>query len=151
MPNTQFSQITIDDKSTIVARGPYHTDIVNVPDWKLVGTPVVVFMVVKNQPNSDGTPNPSGFPNLVADGVGYLDRDSNGQPLETWSGEIKAEPGSANLQMGPGDVVRAVGAAIQVKTNLTEPQNPPVVEVITWCVPQALSAPAASTSDPMTA
>jgi hypothetical protein len=174
MPNTQFSTITIDDNHNITATGPYNPGLVNTDGsrWQLVGKPVVVFMVVKDERASqdttedesaedesaedesaedesaeDGNPgggSPGGsLPDLVVDGVGYYNPGSG-----DWSGTIPFETGSAAAQMAANDVVRAVGAAIQVKTDLNDRKNPPVVEVITWCVPKTLSSPGASASGP---
>jgi|SRR5215831_8168782 len=147
MPNTQFDKITIDDEGNVTASGPYNPGLVNTGNshWQLVGKPVVVFMVVKNEGGTPGEPE-SGNPDLVVDGVGYYDAGS-----DSWSGTIDFVAGSAAEDMAPDDVVRAVGAAIQIKTDTNQPKNPPVVEVITWCVPQRLSRPDASTADPVTA
>ena len=140
MPNTQFKEITIDADKNIVATGPYEPGLTNVndTDWHLIGTPVVVFMVVKNESNTTGNPD-EGDPDIVADGIGYMNPPTPGQP-GSWTGTIDAAPGSANAQMGVGDTVRAVGAAIQVKNDRLDPKNPPVVEVVTWCVRKTITA-----------
>jgi hypothetical protein len=140
MPNTQFKSITLDADHNLAATGPYEPGLTNAndTDWHLIGTPVVVFMVVKNEPTTSGTPD-EGDPDIVADGIGYMNPPSPGEP-GSWSGTIQADPGSANLQMGVGDTVRAVGAAIQFKNDRNDPQNPPVVEVVTWCVRKTITA-----------
>jgi hypothetical protein len=127
MPNTQFTTVTLNPDGSIEATGPYHTDIANDPQWQLVGKPIVIFMVVKSDSADD--------PDLVANGVGELDMNG-GTPGDTWTGIAAAN--SATAQMKVGDDVRAIGAAIQVKTNKQDKQNPPVVEMITWCVRQTL-------------
>jgi hypothetical protein len=144
MPNTQFKEITLNTTNhTITATGPYEPGLTNVndTDWHLIGTPVVVFMVVKNKDNPDGTPNENGDPVIVADGVGYMDPPVPGEP-GSWTGTIEVDPQDpdpANLKMKVGNNVRAVGAAIQVKNDSNDPKNPPTVEVVTWCVRQTIT------------
>ena len=143
MPNTQFDKITIDAAHTIVATGPYQPGLTNVndTDWHLIGTPVVVFMIVKNEPTPPGSTD-DGDPDIVADGIGYMLPPTPGQPGR-WMGTIAADstdPDDANMKMAPNDKVRAVGAAIQVKNDRNDPQNPPTVEVVTWCVRQKITA-----------
>jgi hypothetical protein len=130
MPNTQFSTITLNADHSITAEGPYDPQLAS-GDWDLVGEPVVIFMVVKA--------DAQGFPDLVANGVGLWKVPGIGQALPDWSGTI--QPDNVPGDMQAGDDVRAIGAAIQVKTNKRDRKNPPVVEVVTWCVPQKLSAP----------
>ena len=128
MPDTQFSKITLNTDRSISAEGPYNPGIAG-SNWILIGNPMVIFMVVKNDFAHD--------PDLVADGIGTLAAQGN-QP-GTWTGLAAANVATGNMQVG--DEVRAIGAAIQVKTDPTNRQNPPVVEVVTWCVPQTLQAP----------
>jgi hypothetical protein len=143
MPNTQFDKITIDADHLLTATGPYEPGLTNVndTDWHLIGTPVVVFMIVKNKPPAPGS-TAEGNPDIVADGIGYMLPPSPGQPGR-WLGTIAADPtdpDDANAQMAVGDKVRAVGAAIQVKNDHNDPQNPPTVEVVTWCVRQTITS-----------
>lgn len=128
VPDTQFSSITIDGNRTITAQGPYEPGLTG-DQWELLGEPIVIFLVIKN----DATGNPS----LVANGVGKWPVPPAGEAGGNWIGAIVSDvPGD----MQADDPVRAVGAAIQVKNDRTNPKNPPVVELVTWCVPQVLRA-----------
>ena len=133
MPDTQFDKITLNADRSITATGPYNPLLSNDANtnWLLVGQPVVVFMVIKN--------DAAGNPDLVANGVGVWPVPSLGQPLGNWTGTIPASNVPGDIQVGSG--VRAIGAAIQVKIDRYATKNPPVVELATWCVPQTISGP----------
>ena len=130
MPDTQFSKITLNADHSITAEGPYNPGLTS-NNWDLVGVPVVIFMVVKT--------DLAGNPDLVANGVGYWNQPPAGAGGGDWKGNAKPNLATGSMQVN--DEVRAIGAAIQVKTNKNDLKSPPVVEVVTWCVPQKLAAP----------
>lgn len=133
MPDTQFSKITLNADHSLTAEGPYDPLLTQNGNhqWQLVGKPVVVFQIVKT--------DAAGNPDLVADAVGTWTPPQLGQPFGPWTGTVPSTGVPGDMKVG--DPVRAIGAAIQIKTDGLDLKNPPVVEVVTWCVPQTLSAP----------
>jgi hypothetical protein len=128
MGDTQFSTLQLNKDRSITASGPYDPKLTD--QQTMIGRALILFMIVQNDQNDE--------PTIVADGFGQWSFPLVDDPLPAWEGTIDAA--DVPDAMKPGDV-RAIGAAIQVKNYHLDPHNPPVVETVTWCVPQKLLPP----------
>jgi hypothetical protein len=137
MAVTQFNQPSYDTAGALWVSGPFDPE-----NATILGSVIVPFLLVQDPPDP-------GAKRLIAQGFGTW---SHGNA--NWGGKVTGGDVAAFDRSKP---VRGIGAAILVRDTNPGPTvapanpypNPPVIEVVTWCVTQTFadSPPAPPASD----
>jgi hypothetical protein len=132
---TQFDPPRIDDSGNLWVSGPFKPEGATIR-----GQVLVPFMIIQYPADQAGQP-PADADFQLAQGLGMCDPSKPDEHGDlTWKGVVDA----SHFNRADWDLtrpVRGIGAAIVVRdTNEVlppdpgDPKNPPVIEVITWCM-----------------